>query len=350
MAEHFKVAIIGAGPGGLGAATNAAHHGLSHVLFEKSEIGNTIFDYQLRKHVMDEPGKLPLRSKVGFKAGTREEVLQVWNDALTEHKVNVNKAAVTGLRKVGDKFEIQYGSQMVTADHVVLAIGLQGSPRRLACPGAESEHVAYTLSDPDAFEDQDILVVGAGDAAIENAVALCEKNRVSILNRSDEFARAKDGNIALITKAIESKKIRCFYNSDMSRIEGETAYIETAEKGEVSIKATHIIARIGAIMPRKFLEDCGIEFPNADMNSVPVVDKTYQCNVPGLHIVGALIGYPLIKQAINQGFEVIEHLMGNDIEPADQVLIDERLSHLPGSIADNFEMIRNSVPLFKELS
>ena len=51
----FQVAIIGAGPGGIAAATNAAKHGLKHVLFEKKRIGNTIADYQLGKHVMAEP-------------------------------------------------------------------------------------------------------------------------------------------------------------------------------------------------------------------------------------------------------------------------------------------------------
>ena len=48
MSQHFEIAIIGAGPAGIGAATNAAHHKLSHVLFEKSQIANTIYDYQLR--------------------------------------------------------------------------------------------------------------------------------------------------------------------------------------------------------------------------------------------------------------------------------------------------------------
>ncbi|MCH8313815.1 MAG: NAD(P)-binding domain-containing protein [Nitrospinae bacterium] len=87
MPEHFEIGIIGGGPGGISAAANAAKHGLSHVLFEKSEIADTIHQYQLRKHVMDEPTKLPLVGDVGFKAGTREEVLDVWNQALEKIKL-----------------------------------------------------------------------------------------------------------------------------------------------------------------------------------------------------------------------------------------------------------------------
>ncbi len=349
MADHFEIAILGAGPGGLGAAANAAAHKLSHVLVEKAEVGNTIFEYQLRKHVMAEPGKLPLRTKVGFDAGTREAVLHTWNEGIKNLGVNLKKGAVTQIKKSTDKFEIQVGSSVITANKVILSIGVQGTPRKLDVPGDNLPHVSYTLRDPDAFNNQDILVVGAGDAAIENALALMDKNRVSILNRTGDFARAKDANNTLIMKAIESGKIRCFYNSGVKQVQSDSVIIETAD-GDLTLKCSQIIARIGAIMPRKFLESCGIKFPNQEMSAVPVVSKNYESNVPGLYIIGALIGYPLIKQAMNQGHEVIEHILGHEVEPADQVLIIEKLKHLDGDVNQNLSMIRESLPLFKDLS
>jgi CRP-like cAMP-binding protein/thioredoxin reductase/Fe-S-cluster-containing hydrogenase component 2 len=351
MADQFDVAVIGAGPGGLGAATNAAFRGLSHVLFEKSEIGNTIFDYQLRKHVMAEPSRLPLRSKVGFDAGSRESILGVWNAAIAEHKVNVRKAEVSAIKKGEDGlFRIEYGSEHCFAKNVVLAIGMQGSPRKLGVPGEDLPHVAYTLSDPDEFKDKDIIVVGAGDAAIENAMALSEANRVSIINRSGEFPRAKDANAAAITGAIKAGKIRGFYNAAISRVEDGTTYVNTPD-GEVAVPCTRIIARLGAIMPRDFLEKkCSLTFTSADAEAIPVVDKYYQSPIKGLYVVGALIGYPLIKQAINQGYEVIEHVVGNEVEPADQVLIKESLAQIPGDTNANLAMIREALPLFEECS
>jgi thioredoxin reductase/CRP-like cAMP-binding protein/ferredoxin-like protein FixX len=351
MQQHFEIAVIGAGPGGLGAATNAAHHGISHILFEKGEVGNTIFEYQLRKHVMAEPGKLPLRAHVEFGAGTRENILQAWNDALTNKKVNLVKGDVRGLKKNGDLFEISTASgQNYSAKYVVLSCGIQGSPRKLGIPGDDLPHVAYTLRDPDAFVDKDILVVGAGDAAIENALALCEKNRVSILNRTEDFARAKDGNVSLIMKAIDAGKIRCFYNANTDKVEPGRVFISAAKEGQVELKCDQIIARIGAIPPRKFLESCGIKFPNNEMTSVPVVSKKYESNVPGLFLIGSLIGYPLIKQAINQGYEVIEHIRGNPIAPADQVLVDEKISKLGLQSDAALVMIKEALPLFADLS
>lgn len=351
MTEFFEVAIIGAGPAGLGAATNAANHKLSHVIFEKSHVGNTVYNYQLRKHVMAEPGKLPLRAHVEFEAGTRESILEAWNKAIKVKNVNLRQVDINGIRRSEEgTFELtSNGTIICKARNVVLSIGIQGSPRKLGVPGEDLPHVAYTLADPDAFKDMHILVVGAGDAAIENALALCEQNKVYILNRGGEFARAKEANNALMLKAISAGKIECFYNSETARIESEHAYITTAE-GEVKIKCNHVIARLGCILPRAMLESIGIKFPNKNPDCVPVVNQRYESNVPGLFLLGALIGYPLIKQCINQGHEVIEHILGNAIEPADQPLLAEKLAILPGETNESLAMIRNALPLFKDLS
>jgi Fe-S-cluster-containing hydrogenase component 2/CRP-like cAMP-binding protein len=80
------------------------------------------------------------------------------------------------------------------------------------------------------------------------------------------------------------------------------------------------------------------------------VNAHYESNVPGIYLLGAIIGYPLIKQAINQGYEVIEHIRGAVVEPADQPLLEERFAGLPGGFAANYERIKSQLPLFKELS
>ncbi|MGA1191654.1 MAG: cyclic nucleotide-binding domain-containing protein [Bdellovibrionota bacterium] len=349
MSEHYQVAIIGSGPGGLGAATNAAQHGLSHILFEKSEIANTIYEYQLRKHVMAEPGKLPLRACVDFQPGTREGILASWNHSLKDLAVNVRKGEVTAIKKEGELFHISCSAGDVTATNVVLAIGCQGTPRKPGVPGEDLPHVSYTLSDPDAYQDEDILVVGVGDAAIENALALADKNRVTILNREDTFPRAKEANAAALTRAIQERKIEHVIWSNLNRIQEGVTYVDGPE-GEIAIKASRVIVRIGAVLPRRFVEGCGIEFPSSDLNAVPVVSERYESNVSGLFVVGALIGYPLIKQAMNQGHEVIEHIIGNPVIPADQVLVDETLAVLSGSSQENLKMIRDSIPLLQLLS
>jgi CRP-like cAMP-binding protein/thioredoxin reductase/Fe-S-cluster-containing hydrogenase component 2 len=349
MNEILEIAIVGAGPGGLGAAANAAHHGLSHVLFEKREIGNTIYDYQLRKLVMAEPGRLPLRAYVEFVEGSREEVLDNFSKAIHEKDVQLVKASVEKIVKEKEYFLLHAGSREFRAKHVVLAVGNMGTPRRIGAPGDDLPHIAYTLSDPDAFTDQNILIIGAGDSAIENALALKEKNRVSIINRRSEFPRAKDANRRKILEAIKRGEISCFYDTKVKECTPEIMLLDTPE-GEVRVPADHVIVRAGNIPPRAFIESCGVEFPGNDPAAYPKVSDRYESNVPGLFIIGALIGYPLIKQAINQGHEVVEHILGNPIEPADMPLIEEVVAPLGMSASDALGMIRSKLPIFGDLS
>ena len=57
MSDHFKIAIVGSGPGGLSAAARAAERDVSHVLLETEDhLSNTIYMYQKGKFVMDETG------------------------------------------------------------------------------------------------------------------------------------------------------------------------------------------------------------------------------------------------------------------------------------------------------
>ena len=135
-------------------------------------------------------------------------------------------------------------------------------------PGSDWEKVQYQLDDPDEYEAENIVVIGAGDAAIENAVALAKQNNVYIVNRRGEFARAKDGNIKLIENAIDNGDITCFYNSNPKLVEPGKIVLETAD-GEAEVICDRVIARLGAIPPRKFVESCGIEFPSKDPLALP---------------------------------------------------------------------------------
>ncbi len=349
MSDHFEVAIIGAGPAGIGAATSAASYGISHILFEKAELANTIHQYQLHKHVMAEPARLPLRAKCRFEAGSREKILQEFAEDVATHKVNLVRAEVTAVKRDGERFEIEFQGRVCTATNIILAVGVQGTPRKIGVPGEELPHISYTLTDAAAFQGRNIVIVGAGDAAIENALALSKQNTVYLVNRGSEFARAKDANTRQILNAISSGTIRCFYNATIARIEPTTVFLNTPE-GETSVRCDHIIARLGGVPPRKFIESIGIQFPSPEPSAVPAVNERYESNVKNVYILGALIGYPLIKQAINQGFEVIEHLRGSPVLPADQELLEERFASVPGRFEENFQKIRANLPLFRDLT
>ncbi len=359
-----NVAIVGSGPAGLSAAAQAAQAGLDHVLLEaEPHFANTIYLYQKGKYVMAEPAVLPLRSGFDFDAGTREDILAAWEHGLQDLAItiryNARVEAITGQRGA---FVIKLGDgQQVDAQHVVLAIGLQGNLRKLGVPGEDLPFVQYQLDDPDEYAEEVIVVVGAGDSAIENALALSEQNKVCIVNRRGEFDRAKGANLAAITRAISQRRIECFYNSAPVRVEADTAaagsgragrLILKSAAGEVIVACDRIIARLGATPPRKFVESCGICFPSDDPNATPVIDGHYQSSVPGIYVVGALAGCPLIKQAMNQGYEVIEHIMGREVAPADEPVLSKKFKIFPNfsGVARTLELVRKRVPLFAELT
>ena len=327
LAERVKIAIVGSGPAGISAAAHAGKLGVPHVLLERTNhLSDTIYKYQKRKHVMASPEALPLRSDVTFDAGARETILDGFESGLAAGKANVRfnseVTAITGAK--GDfKLTLADGSA-IEAEYVILSIGLQGNLRKLTIPGADLPHVQYQLDDPDAYNNEDVIVIGGGDAGLENALGLCDRNTVTIICNQPEFTYAKPANVALVRKAEKEGRLNLVMSANPDRIEPDT-FVVTNPDGTHRIKANRIIARIGALPPRKFVESCGIEFPNANPAAVPQVSDTYESNVPGLHIIGALAGYPLIKQCMNQGYEVVEFIQGNHIPPADEPLLQAKL-------------------------
>ena len=360
MGESYRIAIVGSGPAGLSAACRAGEMGDSHVLLEaQPHLSNTIFRYQKGKHVMAEPTVLPLRASAKFQAGKREAILAAWSDDARQRKANVKyRAEVTKIEKAGDRFRLTTSSGEVMAEKVVLAIGVQGNLRKLGAPGEDLPYVQYQLDDPDEYQQEVIVVVGAGDAAIENAVALAPNNTVYIVNRRGEFSRAKDGNNALILQAIEEGRVKVYYNAGVEGVTeggagGRRMTLKLSTKdGAVSLPCDRIIGRLGATPPREFVESCGITFPSKDPAAVPAVSATYESNVPGLYIVGALAGYPLIKQAMNQGYEVVEFIQNRKVVPADEPLLLNKFSIFTSAqdVDNVLTVLKRSVPLFKPLT
>ncbi len=368
---RYRTAIIGAGPAGLSAAARAAaldvaagHAQPTHILLEGSPAhAKTIQKYQKGKHVMAEPGFLDLRSDLRFAAGSRETILQNWRDDYQRLGVNIRfnatVKAVQGTR--GDFVLTLADGESVLAETIILAIGLEGNPRKVGAPGDDSSAVQYQLDDPKEFRDETILVVGAGDAAIENALALSEQNDVLIINRGAEFSRAKEGNLNAVLAAIsdQAHRLDCAYETRIRRISerpGEqppVAVTLETPTGERIVACHRIIARLGAEPPRKFVESLGIRFPNARPDAIPELSRRYESNVPGIFIIGSLAGYPLIKQAMNQGYDVAEFVYGNErLKPADQQLIEWQFCGLPyfKDPDQALERFKARVPMFRELN
>src|SRR5207247_188588 len=177
---------------------------------------------------------------------------------------------------------------------------------------------------------KDILVVGEGDSAAEVALALAEQNRVTMFSRKMNFPRMNPLLRSAVSEKFTRGQLAVCLNAELARIEREGATLLIGGF-PVPVKAQHVFVKIGAEMPRGFLERCGITFASKDVDALPILDAHYQSSIPGLYIIGSLSGKNLIKHALNQGYEVIEHIAGHAVEAAEEPELSKRLQYLPGS-------------------
>ena len=396
MSEVYKVAIIGSGPAGMSAASQAATRGMSHVLLEKTDhLSDTIYKYQKGKHVMATPNQLILRAggKQEFDAGKREDILDSWNGRTKELGVNVKynadvkaikgtgpaiegsvqkivsrardgSSTTTELQRFAPPYEITLtNGEKVMAENVILAIGTQGNPNLMRCPGGDLPHVTYQLDDPYAVLDEHVVVVGTGDAGIENARGLVEDaaqgNTVTVLNRAprsqnevESFPTAKPPNAMALIADRDERKLDIRYETETKAVEPGWITLSTRE-GEEKIRCDRIIARIGSAPPRAFVEGCGIEFASSDRLAFPTLTPVFESTAPGIFVIGALAGYPLIKHCMNQGHDVVEFIAGNtDLKPADEPLLEAKFKAMPArrSVNEWLEYLRTNVSILSGMT
>ncbi|MGE0630738.1 MAG: cyclic nucleotide-binding domain-containing protein, partial [Hyphomicrobiaceae bacterium] len=269
-------------------------------------------------------------------------------------RLNADVKRITG-QKGAFKLALTNGEEM-TAEFVVLSVGTQGNPNKMRCEGGDLPHIQYQLDDPTAYVDEHITVIGSGDAGIENALGLAadpaQNNTVTILNRSPEFARAKQANVDLLNEAGAKGRINIMCETTPTRVVPGWLYLETRD-GEQKIKCDRIIARMGTSPPRKFVEDCGVAFSSEDKNAYPSLSPQFETSVPGIYVIGALAGYPLIKHCMNQGYDVVEFINGNvELKPADEPILEQKFAVLPGarSVIEWLAFIRRRVGVLNDLS
>lgn len=359
MKDAYQIAIVGSGPAGLSAAAHAAALGISHVLLEKTDhLSDTIFKYQKGKHIMAAPDQLVLRSDVDFAAGSREDILGVWKEQAQSGEINVlYESEVTKITGAKGDFEIELNkSSSIKVENIIMAIGTQGNPNTMRCEGGDLPFIQYQLDDPNAYFDEDIIVIGGGDAGIENALGLCAdanlENRVTLLQRAADFPKAKEANVKLLMAAKNDGRMSVITQASTARVETGTIHLDVKD-GEQSLPCDRIIARIGSAPPRRFIESCGVTFASDDRLAFPVLSETFESAMSGLYIIGALAGYPLIKHCMNQGYDVVEHINGNTaLKPADEPLLQEKFQELSSEydVSQWLEFIRTQIEIFQALT
>jgi thioredoxin reductase len=205
--------------------------------------------------------KVPGYGKLNYREIRKESLIDVWEDIVTKTGLEVTTGeTVTDVRRNGAGFVVTSDRETYRATYVILAIGRRGVPRKLEVPGEELPKVAYSLREPEAFQNDRIAVIGGGDSAIEAALALAEHgNEVTISYRREAFSRIKPQNHDRVEDALQTGLIDILWRTKVIAIEPKRVILRNDREQTGVIRNDYAFIFAGGELPTKFLRACGVE-------------------------------------------------------------------------------------------
>ena len=276
-ANQYDVIILGGGPAGLTAGIYLSR-AKSHVLILDTGTpgGQMILTYEIANYP-------------GFENITGYQLSSNMAKQAKSFGCNIQsnvKIANINFGKESHKITLENGTTFKTPA-LILATG--GRPRMLNVPG-ETEFKGRGISycstcDGDFFQDKEIVVVGGGNSALEEAVSLTKyASKVTILHEFDHFQAFEQA----VKEAKEHPKIQCIMESHITGFYGDESLrkiryknLKTGDENELKIDGAFIFIGYEANTDA---------FKNSDIklnqwNEI-VTDEKLQTNIPGVFAAG----------------------------------------------------------------
>ena len=237
-ATVHDVIIIGSGPAGYTAAIYAARAQLKPLVFEGTQFGGALMT------------TTEVENYPGFREGiTGPELMDEMREQALRFGADLRMEDVDAVDLTGPVKTVTVGDETHQARAVILAMG--AAARHLGVPGEETLTgmgvSTCATCDGFFFRDEDIIVVGGGDSAMEEATFLTRFARsVTLIHRRDEFRASK----IMLERARANEKITFLTNTEITQIEGDPKVTgvrlrDTVTGEESKLQVTGVFVAIG---------------------------------------------------------------------------------------------------------
>ena len=204
----LDLAIIGSGPAGYTAGIYASRASLKPVLFEGLESGGQLM---LTTDVENYPG---------FDSGIMgPDLMQIFKKQAERFGTEIKTETINSIKKIDGGFSLESAKETYEFKSVIISSG--ASAKWLDIKG-EKELQGHGVSacatcDGFFFKEKEVIVVGGGDSAMEEALFLTKfATKVSIVHRRDSFRASK----IMQDRALGNDKIEVLWNKEMTEIHG----------------------------------------------------------------------------------------------------------------------------------
>lgn len=297
----IEIAVIGAGPCGLGVGVAAREAGIGCVLFDKGCITRTIAEYPTFGQFFSTADKLELAGIPFIASGdrpTRREALKYYRRVVQHFDLDIRQyEEVVGVERLSDGFLIRTlkrnGSQgEYRAANIVVATGYWDHPNLLRVPGEDLPKVTHYYKEGPPFFDQECLVIGGGNSAVEAALDLFRSGaRVTLVHFAEELdSGVKPWVRPDILGRLDKGEIQVRWRTRVVEIRPEVVVLRSEENGALEeIPNDFVFAMTGYTPDPWILREVGATID--PVTGVPVHDpETMETDVPGVFIAGVLAG------------------------------------------------------------
>lgn len=276
MDNHFDSIIIGAGAAGLTAGIYLSRAKVKTLILNEGTVGGQMV---LTHEIANYPG---VESISGYElARTMKSQAQKFGCVI---KSNLK---ITGMDLTGEIKRVEINNKdSFTSDVLIIATG--GRSRMIGAVGEDKfkgKGISYCATcDGDFFQDKEIIVVGGGNSALEEAVSLTRyASKVTIVHQFDHFQALEH----YVDEAKKNDKIDFVMESKITEFAGdeklESVKIQNQATGEITEKKIDgVFIFIGYVPNTESLEGI-IEL--SQWKEI-VVDKDMKTNIPGVFAAG----------------------------------------------------------------